>query len=132
MHTGSIDAMLRLFCLALPAALMAAPAAQAGALPTAKLVRCGEGDCLLIRGARKSTASIVTINTRAVAVEGGRGWKLRVPVATVRDWASPYTRSLAVAVLDAGGQVEQRETVRLPVGLLGHNSELAALVVRAR
>ncbi len=111
---------------------MAAPAAQAGTLPTAKLVRCGEGDCLLLRGGRSSAGAIVTVNGRAVAVEGGRGWKLRVPVATVRDWASPYARSLAVAVVDADGQVEQRETVRLPVGLLGHNTELAALVVRAR
>lgn len=125
--------MLRFPCLALlAAALTAAPAAQAGTLPTAKLVRCGEGDCLLLRGARSSAAATVTINARAVAVEGGRGWKLRVPVATVRGWTSPHARSLAVAVVDADGQVEQRETVRLPVGLLGHNTELAALVVRAR
>jgi len=123
--------MLRRSHLAVLAALMAAPAAHAGTLPSAKLVRCGDGDCLLIRGARSSAAAIVTINAQPVSVAGGRGWKLRVPVATVRGWASPHARSLAVAVLGADGQVEQRETVRLPVGLLGHNIELAALVVRA-
>lgn len=124
--------MLRRSHLAVLAALMAAPAAHAGTQPSAKLVRCGDGDCLLIRGARSSAAAIVTINAQPVSVVGGRGWKLRVPVATVRGWAPPHARSLAVAVLGADGQVEQRETVRLPVGLLGHNTELAALIVRAR
>ncbi|OAN58458.1 hypothetical protein [Sphingomonas sp. TDK1] len=113
-------------------ALLAAPAAHAGTLPSAKLVRCDAGDCLLIRGARSTTASTIRINDRLVPASGGRSWKVRVPVATVREWAFPYTRSLAVAVIDAHGQIEQHEKVRLPVGLLGHATELASLVVRAR
>jgi hypothetical protein len=118
--------------IALAATLIAAPAAHAGALPTAKLVRCDAGDCLLIRGERSSAAATITINDRPVVASGRRGWKVRVPVATLRGWASPFARTLAVAVTDPAGQVEQREAVRLPVGLLGHTTELASLVVRAR
>jgi hypothetical protein len=118
--------------LALAVALLIAPAAHADARPSAKLVRCSEGDCLLIRGTRSSAAQTITINDRVVAASGGRGWKVRVPVAAVRGLASPFARTLDVAVVDAAGQVERRESVRLPVGLMGHTTELASLVVRAR
>lgn len=118
--------------LALAAALLVASAAHADTHPTAKLVRCSEGDCLLIRGTRSSAAQTITINDRVVAASGGRGWKVRVPVAAVRGLASPFARTLDVAVIDAAGQVERRESVRLPVGLMGHTTELASLVVRAR
>jgi hypothetical protein len=117
---------------ALVAALLIAPAAHADERPTAKLVRCAAGDCLLIRGTRSSAATTITINDRVVAASGGRGWKVRVPVAAVRGFASPFARTLDVAMVDAAGQIEQREVVRLPVGLMGHTTELAALVVRAR
>jgi hypothetical protein len=118
--------------LALAAALLIAPAAHADARPTAKLVRCAAGDCLLIRGTRSSAATTITINDRVVAASGGRGWKICVPVAAVRGFASPFARTLDVAMVDAAGQVERRETVRLPVGLMGHTTEIASLVVRAR
>ncbi|WP_294255836.1 hypothetical protein [uncultured Sphingomonas sp.] len=118
--------------LALVAALLITPAAHADTRPTAKLVRCSQGDCLLIRGTRSSPATRITINDRAVEASGGRGWKVRVPVAAVRGLASPFARTLDVAVIDAAGQVERRESVRLPVGLMGHTTELASLVVRAR
>jgi hypothetical protein len=118
--------------LALAAALLTASAAHADARPTAKLVRCAAGDCLLIRGERSSAATTITINDHEVAASGGRGWKIRVPVAAVRGLASPFARTLDVAMVDAAGQVERRETVRLPVGLMGHTTELASLVVRAR
>lgn len=114
------------------AALLIAPAAHADALPSAKLVRCDAGDCLLIRGARSSAAAAVTINGRVVAVDGRRGWKVRLPIATVRGWAPPFARTLRIAVIDPAGEVERREAVRLPIGLLGHTTELASLVVRAR
>jgi len=124
--------MASFFRLALGAALLIAPAAHADARPSAKLVRCAAGDCLLIRGERSSAATTITINDHEVAASGGRGWKVRVPVAAVRGFALPFARTLDVAVVDAAGRVEQRETVRLPVGLMGHTTELAALVVRAR
>ncbi len=118
--------------LALVAALVIAPTAHADARPSAKLVRCAAGDCLLIRGERSSATATITINDHEVAASGGRGWKARVPVAALRGFASPFARTLDVAVVDAAGRVEQRETVRLPVGLMGHTTELASLVVRAR
>ncbi|KTF69267.1 hypothetical protein ACNFJ7_03900 [Sphingomonas sp. HT-1] len=118
--------------LALLAALLAAPGAQADALPTAKLVRCDAGDCLLIRGERRSAAARITINDHLVPASGRRGWKVRLPLATVRNWASPFARTLAVAAVDASGRVEWQATVRLPIGLLGHDVALASLVVRAR
>ncbi|WP_157084712.1 hypothetical protein [Sphingomonas pituitosa] len=118
--------------LALGAALLIAPAAHADGLPTAKLVRCEGGDCLLIRGMRSASTATITINDRAVAASGRRGWKVRVPVAQVRELAAPFARTLEVAVRDAAGRVERRESVRLPVGLMGHTTELASLVVRAR
>jgi hypothetical protein len=106
--------------------------AHADPLAEAKLVRCAAGNCLLIRGERASAASTVTINDRVVAVQGRRGWKVRLPVSAVRTLASPFARSLQVAVIDPAGAVEQQHAVRLPVGLLGHTTELASLVVRAR
>lgn len=124
--------MAKFSCLAPAAALLIAPMAHADERPTAKLVRCAGGDCLLIRGERRSADTTITINDRAVAASGGRGWKVRVPVAAMRGFASPFARTLDVAVVDATGHVERRETVRLPVGLMGHTTELASLVVRAR
>ncbi|WP_083836040.1 hypothetical protein [Sphingomonas elodea] len=118
--------------LALLAALIAAPVAHAGTQPSARLVRCGAEQCLLVKGARSSAAATVTINDRVVPASGRRGWKVRVSLATLRGWTSPFARTLSVAVVNPIGQVEQREPVRLPVGLLGHNTKLAALVVRAR
>jgi hypothetical protein len=118
--------------LAFGIAAMTAPAAQAGTPPSAKLVRCGADECLLVRGARSSADATVLINDRVVPTRGERGWKTRIPLASVRRLASPFARTLSVTVVDAAGRVEQREAVRLPVGLLGHNTELAALVVRAR
>ncbi len=117
---------------ALGVALLIAPAAHADGLPAAKLVRCGDGDCLLIRGTRSSEAATITINDRPIAASGRRGWKIRLPVADVRGLASPFARTLDVAVVDAAGQTERRAQVRLPVGLMGHTTELASLVVRAR
>jgi hypothetical protein len=127
----SIASMALFSRLALCAALLIAPAAHAGEIPTAKLVRCDAGDCLLIRGARSSAAAVVTINDRPVVADGRRNWRVRLPLATVRGWSAPFARTLAVAVVDPAGQMERRETVRLPVGVLGHTTELASLVVRA-
>ncbi|WP_084583339.1 hypothetical protein [Sphingomonas azotifigens] len=116
----------------LTASLLIAPAAHAAARPTAKLVRCGAEECLLVRGARSAADATITINDRVVPASGGRNWKARISLANVKSLASPFARTLSVAVVDSAGRVEQREPVRLPVGLLGYNTELAALVVRAR
>ena len=45
---------------------------------------------------------------------------------------APLLRPGDVAVVDPAGTVEDSATVRLPIGMLGHDVELASLVVRAR
>jgi len=57
---------------------------------------------------------------------------VRLPVAIVEDWSAPFARTLRVSVTDPSESGHRTEMVRLPVGLLGHNLELASLVVRAR
>ncbi|WP_225205727.1 hypothetical protein [Novosphingobium huizhouense] len=106
--------------LALAGAATPAHAAQA------KLVRCGAADCLLVTGQRADPAAAVTVNDHPVAVAGGRRWKAKITVATVRAWSEPHARSIAVAVAGAVAETP------LPTGMLGHPKDLAMLVVRAR
>ena len=97
---------------------------------TAHLVSCDAGNCLLVRGHRESSQAIIRINGRTVEASGGRSWRVQLPVATVQAWSAPFARNLQVAVIDPADPVERADAVRLPVGLLGHNLELASLVVR--
>jgi len=53
-------------------------------------------------------------------------------MSAVQDWSAPFARTLRVSITDPKQGTERSEAVRLPVGLLGHNVELASLVVRAR
>ncbi|WP_294138524.1 hypothetical protein [Sphingomonas sp.] len=122
----SVTRLTLLAALAIPGA-----AASARPLATTQIVSCGGGDCLLVRGHRASTASRIRINDRLIAPTGGRAWSVQVPVATLRGWSAPFARSIHVAVVDPAGTVERSDTVRLPVGMLGHDVELASLVVRA-
>jgi hypothetical protein len=115
-----------LIALAIATAASSANARSA----TAQLITCDAGNCLLVHGHRASSQAIIRINGRTVEASGGRSWRVRLPVATVRDWSAPFARSLQVAVVDPAGPVERDDAVRLPVGLLGHELELAFLVVR--
>ena len=128
----SLDPMMAMvrqwgMLMALAAATLPAQVQSA----TVKLTRCGAGDCLLVRGHRNSGQAIVRVNDRTVQASGGRSWRVRLPVATVRDWSAPFARTLSISVVEPAGSVEQTEAVRLPVGLLGHEVELASLVVHA-
>jgi hypothetical protein len=114
--------------IALAVATATSPANARSA--TARLITCDAGNCLLVRGHRASSQAIIRINGRTVEASGDRSWRVRLPVATVRDWSAPFARNLQVAVVDPAGPVERADAVRLPVGLLGHNLELASLVVR--
>jgi hypothetical protein len=115
---------------------LAVPACAAPA-PTTRLVSCGTQSCLLVAGRRDSAASTVAINGHPVAVEGRRSWHVRLPLPEVRALAAPYARTIAVTVTPADGRVvdgriEDRAEASLPIGLMGHVTNLAALVVRAR
>ncbi|TVV76871.1 hypothetical protein FOY91_02825 [Sphingomonas solaris] len=112
-------------------AAMAAPA-MAQPAPSTRLVSRDGGDRLLVRGHRASPQAAVRINGRPVEVSGGTAWRIELPVATVREWSAGNARALHVTVgaYDAaGGDVA---TVRLPIGMLARDIELASLVVRAR
>ncbi|MET0364270.1 MAG: hypothetical protein ABW169_06415 [Sphingobium sp.] len=117
---------------ALAAAIGAAGlASSAMAAPNTRLVTCGEESCLLVTGHRDSAASVVSINDHAVAVEGRRNWRVRLPLASVRAWSAPFARSVAVTVAQPDGRAESVARASLPIGLLGHRTNLASLVVRA-
>lgn len=118
---------LHLFTLGavLAGAIAATPASAAPKFKT-RVVECGVESCLVVSGRRDHAASPVSINGRRVAVSGGRKWRARVPVETVRKWSAPYARSITVSV--AGTE----EEARLPIGLLGHAEDLAMLVVSAK
>lgn len=125
-RTGGKGAMA---LAALLAAAFASPAAAAHE-PKTRLVNCAEGSCLLVTGRRASAEAGISINGNAVSVEGDRRWRVMVPLATVRQWAAPFARTLTVSVADPAAPVEAE--AELPIGLLGHNQELAFLVVRAK
>ena len=116
----------------LAACVTAVAAAPASARPVSvHVVSCDAGSCLLVRGHRTASQAVIRINERDVEAKGLHSWQVRLPVATVRDWSAPFARSLRVAVVNPSGAIERSEAVRLPVGLLGQNLELASLVVHA-
>ena len=118
----------------LSAAIVAsiATAAMANSVPATRLVSCGAESCLLVAGHRPDAASPVWINGHAVTVEGGRSWRVRLPLAQVRAWSLPAARTLAVTIAQPDGHQEIMAEAGLPVGVLGHVTKLAALVVTIR
>lgn len=104
---------------------LAAPA-MAESEPSTRVVNCASGSCLLVSGNRASTRSAVSINGYVVPVKGGRRWHARMPVETVRAWSPPYARTITVAVDGVSAEAD------LPIGLLGHSTELSMLVVRVK
>lgn len=127
-------ALLRSFSGLIGAALLThfAPCAMAASTPSARLVTCGDASCLLVSGHRADAGAEVRINGRAVPVEGARTWKAVLPLETVRAWSAPMARSIDVAVIDADNAQGRAQRTDLPIGLLGHVTELATLVVRDR
>jgi len=112
---------------------IATAATPANARPaTVQVINCDAGSCLLVRGHRSTSRAVIRINDRVVEAEGGRSWRVRLPVAIVEEWSAPFARTLRVSVTDPAESSQRTEAVRLPVGLLGRNLELASLVVRAR
>lgn len=131
---GQSAPMARLFRRVglLIASAVAIAASPASAHPvTVRVVSCDAGSCLLLRGYRKAAQAEVWINDRAVEATGLHSWQVRLPVAAVRDLSAPFARSLRVAVVNPTGVIERSDAVRLPVGLLGYNVELASLVIHA-
>lgn len=124
-HHPRIGLVLATIALTFAGSAMAAPA------PHTRLVKCGTETCLLLSGHRADAAAPVSINDHVVAVSGGRSWRARLPLETVRAWSAPHARSIAVAVIRPDGSADKPVAASLPIGLLGHVTDLAALVVRA-
>lgn len=113
----------------LAVALVSTTSIAAEPKPKTRVVSCDAGSCLLVTGQRASAASAVSINGHAVAVEGRRNWRARVPVDTVREWSAPFARTITVSVVDAETPTDATAQVKLPIGMLGHAENLALLVV---
>lgn len=106
----------------------AAPA-LAGSDASTRLVNCGAESCLLITGHRDDPAAIVSINGQAVSVQGKRGWRVSLPVETVRQWSAPDAREIEVSLRNPATQAETSDSVDLPIGLLGNLTDLSSLEV---
>jgi hypothetical protein len=94
-----------------------------------RLRHCGGATCLMVTGHRSDATAPVTLAGHAVTVQGARNWRVAVPLETVRAWSAPFARTIAVQIGGADGGAAMR--ARLPIGLLGHVTDLAFLDVRA-
>lgn len=106
-----------------------APTAMAASAPKTRLVSCGGDSCLLVTGHREDNSSIVSINGHRVNAQGGGTWKTVLQLDTVRSWAGPMARSIDVSVYDPSTGTQASHPAKLPIGLLGHVTDLAALVI---
>ncbi len=127
MHWTSASRLFRRTLLGIPAFSIAlvTPAIAADE-PRARLISCGEESCLLVSGRRPDAASQVTINGRAVTVDGGRKWRVRVPVNTLRQWSAPFAQTIRVSVAGVSDETP------LPIGMFLGSEHLAMLTVTAK
>ncbi|WP_148649321.1 hypothetical protein [Novosphingobium barchaimii] len=109
-----------------------APGAMAAPDAASKLVSCGKASCLLVSGRREHPESQVSINGHAVSVKGAQVWRVSLPVETVREWSPPSARTIQVSVLNPDTGNETVSRAGLPIGLLGHVTDFAALVIGTR
>ncbi|MEE4453657.1 hypothetical protein [Novosphingobium resinovorum] len=121
-----LSVMVLAFSMCLSCAVEAAPETST------RLVSCGQDSCLLVSGRRADPASAVRINGHDVDVAGGRTWRVRLPLGIVRAWSMPVARTIEVTVLDSRSDVQATRRVRLPIGLLGHVTDLASLEIGVR
>jgi hypothetical protein len=109
-----------------------APVAMAASEPRTKLVSDGTQSALLVSGHRADSAAQVDINGHPVAVEGGTSWRVVLPVDTVRAWSPPMARSIAITVRGSAADSAETQRAALPIGLLGHVTDLAVLEIGTR
>lgn len=107
---------------------VASAAARDGA--QTRLQRCGTDTCLLVQGRRADPRAVVRIAEHPVAVRGSHAWRAMLPLDDVRAWSTPFARTITVRVDEPGGSVSEG-LARLPIGLLGHVTELASLEITA-
>lgn len=122
---------LSLLLSSLPILLAAGTADARSRGDDARLRPCGEDTCVVLTGRRDRATDGVTVAGHPVAARGGRRFEVAVPLDRVRAWSVPHARTIALGTLSGTGDQTTRD-VRLPIGLLGHVTELAALEVRSR
>jgi len=110
---------------------MTPPPARAASAPQARLIHCGSDTCLRISGHRQRSAVAVRVGGQDLAVEGGRTWRVTVPLTTARAWLTSSGYALTLTLADTQAGTESKEAVALPPGALGPRVELASLVIRA-
>jgi hypothetical protein len=115
-----------LHLIMLTATAAGAATALPAAAPETRLERCGTDTCLRFSGIRSDAQAAVLVAGHEVAVSGRRHWHASLPLDRVRQWLTPSARAIGVRVA-GGGEV----AAALPVGLLGHATEMAFLDVRA-
>ena len=109
--------------LALSPPISAAPA------PEARLVRCGDDDCLRVSGQRDDVHVRVLVNGREITPRGAQKWRMDLPLDTVRRLAPMHARTIEVTLRHPDTGDESSTNVRLPIGLLGGTTRLTALEV---
>lgn len=105
---------------------------MAASEPRTRLVSTGTQSALLVSGYRTDSAAQVDINGHPVTVEGGKSWRVALPVDTVRAWSTPFARSIDITVRSGPADSAETQRADLPIGLLGHVTDLAALVIGTR
>jgi len=126
MRTGSIAAL----CGAIALVVGATPVLAQPEVRT-KLVHCGPQDCLQISGYRADPSLSVSLNGHDVTAEGERGWRVQLPVETIRQLSSPNASTIEVSLRHPRTQQRTLLTAELPIGLLGDVTQIASLEVRA-
>ena len=119
------------FGLGIVLAVAFASPVSAVTAPKARLVSCGAESCLLVTGSRADAASAVTVNGHAVSVQGARKWRASLPLGLIRQWSEPYARTITVSVVNEQARESASAEADLPIGLLGHDEDLAMLIVSA-
>jgi hypothetical protein len=118
--------------LSLVCALTMIAPAQAERQTRARLVSCGENNCLRLSGYRERADMVVRLGERDLAVEGDHAWQATVPLDVARAWPIARNYALRVVLVDPDAETERVETVMLPPGSLGSRTEIASLIVSAR
>ena len=110
---------------------MALSAATPALAAQARLVHCGDGGtCLRLSGHRPHAVVAVQVAGQDREVEGGRNWRMDVPLTTARSWQGVARDRLTVTLADAQTGSRRSEIVLLPPGALARRVELAELVIR--
>lgn len=106
-----------------------ASAADTSVAASTRLHRCGNQTCLLIQGRRTDPAAPILVEQHEVTAVGGRHWRVSLPLQTVRGWAQPSARSIAIDIAGEDGRSEQ---AALPIGVFARKTDLAFLTVSVR